>query len=388
MKGHPYLHDFFKSFINYDAESVLEILKKNYPELDLWEDNPEISYVREEPLVSGNKYADVAWIIEGQEIIKEQETTSKVIIHEIKTGNYSIQEIWDKYHNKEVFLNGEKLPIDYIFVWAWEEKHRTNLLEEKGTILDHLELGHFILLPLELLLPFTIPKLKEMRLIFEENLEKWDPSTDYSRKLKDAFEKRKELELWNNITPNILNIIMEYMYSEWDDALQERIYLKKQSIIKGEVGYAEIEDEEIEAMVPLTCDNCGETFFLPVLMEVVGYESGGEKIWAIVHQDTCPYCENTIDLDIEAYQEPTGWFSVVNINWIKGGHFPTEQEIKSKINKTKSLLKKQKEKKIDRDQKNGRILRILPKKIDNVQKELEEIRILVLKLIADSLPEE
>ena len=33
-------------------------------------------------------------------------------------------------------------------------------------------------------------------------------------------------------------------------------------------------------------------------------------------------------------------------------------------------------------------LAFLLKKIDNVQKELEEIRILVLKLIADSLPEE
>ena len=33
-------------------------------------------------------------------------------------------------------------------------------------------------------------------------------------------------------------------------------------------------------------------------------------------------------------------------------------------------------------------LEFLLKKIDNVQKELEEVRILVLKLIADSLPEE
>lgn len=332
MRGSPYLHDFFTSILHYDHKAVLGALRKSYPNWKLVKDY-QITYSREEPPVRRGLFGDVVWQMVKT---KHGRMYPKTVIHEVKTGNYSLEEVWQKYRGSSVRIRGEDHYVNSIFVWAWEEIHRKNLEDASDDLLRQIRKGVLRMVPLEILLPIAITRIKELENVFQANLEKWDPETDYAKKVRDAFREKAQIDLWNKVEPDTINILIEYEYSEWDDLINNKVYKRGINIIRedgGSFSLSVLGGVPLIALVPITCDKCGRTFFLPAHIEDVGgdiREMGPETIWAVTYQGGCPKCGYPISLDIELYEYPMGLVGAVNVLEMEGCRFPSQIEVNSK----------------------------------------------------------
>lgn len=124
--ANPILHDFIKSVIHYQCDEVLDICK-SAPRLktsNLLKKNPTWVFnqsIQEHELPWRTK-ADVVWIfkatfenpfegIDGVEWIPPTYT----VVHEIKTGWYSVDEIYKKYWHQGNLQ---------IWIWGWAKDNR------------------------------------------------------------------------------------------------------------------------------------------------------------------------------------------------------------------------------------------------------------------------
>jgi len=103
MISHPYLHELFKACLLYDAEEVARMLCSYYPSWKLVNEWNIISVQQEFiahkafPEEDGPKFrkGDVVWLLAK---VNVQGYLQKVaILHEVKTGNFDINQIFQKY---------------------------------------------------------------------------------------------------------------------------------------------------------------------------------------------------------------------------------------------------------------------------------------------------
>ena len=172
---HPYLHELFKAVLLYDAPKVKKILAgkiggKLVNEWELDRAYQEIAPSREYERYNGN--ADVLWILRKPKPV----CGYRMIVHEVKTGEYDINEIVVKYgkcHYSPAMHNaGCVRPTTTntpLYVWGWKKYHNSDLEKEKtlSTIMDDfntkkkIKRGAVRLLPLDWLLPILEERMSE-----------------------------------------------------------------------------------------------------------------------------------------------------------------------------------------------------------------------------------
>lgn len=118
MISNPILHDIIKSELTHNAKTVFEICKSIDPiktsnlfKKDYW----SFKEARQEQLNRRYYQADCVWYFEGKE------HDNYFIVHEVKTGNYSVIDIYNKY---KTGMSGQ------IWVWGWKQVNDTKTLGE------------------------------------------------------------------------------------------------------------------------------------------------------------------------------------------------------------------------------------------------------------------
>ncbi|CAI1492355.1 protein of unknown function [Thermococcus nautili] len=336
MRGHPMLHDFFSSILDYKSEEVYRLLKK----LDLLEMDYRIDFIRKEcPIHIRDEnqkeytvFSDVVWILD---------TGDYAIIHEIKTGNYSIQKIYNKYHGSTIKIKTKKLEYNIenviIYVWAWSEYHQENLdsISEPGKV----GWWEIKLIPLEILIPIAQDSMKDMLDIFIKNVGYWNPKEDYVKKLKlkiwntlwrDILNDPRMREALSHAIPSQPNVIIEYEREEDEDI--DRDF----ELLRGSFPPSVLGSKIINAYVPVTCKKCHSTYLLQVDMEEVYSEEremGKETQWAISYEGWCPICGSPINLEIDVWEYPLGIVEDIVTISNHGLVFPTKDDINKLINR-------------------------------------------------------
>ena len=151
----PFLHDIFKTILVYDADNIKKELHKKLGGKLLSDDWKLIhSYPEPRPTRRRKgvikKPADAIWILKSR--LYEKEDLTRFIIHEVKTGSFSTDELINIYSNlyftdkrmKAMCCSGTPL-----FIWAW---HINSVHRERN----------FKILPLEWLIPATEKRLNEI----------------------------------------------------------------------------------------------------------------------------------------------------------------------------------------------------------------------------------
>lgn len=119
MISNPVLHDIIKSELCYNAQAIFSICEtipqtknSNLVKKDYW----VLKEARQEQLNSRYYQADVVWYFDGKE------HDNYYIVHEVKTGQYSIPEIYNKYRTG---MSGQ------IWIWGWEQINNTKAIEKQ-----------------------------------------------------------------------------------------------------------------------------------------------------------------------------------------------------------------------------------------------------------------
>jgi len=344
VRGFPHLHDFFCSILDYDAERVHSLLKKQkeFARSKLIQ-RYHIVYKRKELPVYHWKdekrryptFADVVWILR-----RNDNRTTAAIIHEVKTGAYDIEEVFRKY-NDRVARTSRYHPLRHdIMIWAWLEQHKKNLKRASEDTLRAIRNGKIRLVPLELLIPLATERINQMDKIFQENLKEIDPTEDHLQEIKNTFWEQRKIWAWEKVVPNVPNIIIEYSYKANDSFTpdeEEKIGRDVIYEVNGEgnlVFPPSVLGGRLEnAYVPITCTKCYRTYLLPVNVERIALEDREmepEYLLAITYEGECPLCGNTLELEIEAYEYPLGIINTINVITLEGARFPTEGEVNSK----------------------------------------------------------
>lgn len=118
MISHPVYHDVVKSILHHNAREVLEVCRK-IPALSnsnlFTKGRWEFKSADQERLAvttyrSRSKY-DAIWELNS----KENPAFYYYVIHEVKTGAYDINEVFEKYYSWQ---------SSQIWVWAWHHEHK------------------------------------------------------------------------------------------------------------------------------------------------------------------------------------------------------------------------------------------------------------------------
>lgn len=121
MISHPVYHDIAKSILHHDAPNVLALCK-TIPALSnsnlFTKGKWEFRTADQERLAvttyrSRAKY-DAVWELNS----KENPAFYYYVIHEVKTGSYDINEVFEKYYSWQ---------RSQIWIWAWHDQHRYTL---------------------------------------------------------------------------------------------------------------------------------------------------------------------------------------------------------------------------------------------------------------------
>lgn len=118
MIGNPILHDIIKSELHYNAKTILDICKtipqiktSNLFKKDYW----QFKEARQEQLNQKYYQADCVWFFDGKK------NDNYFIVHEVKTGNYSVLDIYNKYHTGN---SGQ------IYIWGWKDINDNKIIGE------------------------------------------------------------------------------------------------------------------------------------------------------------------------------------------------------------------------------------------------------------------
>ena len=355
MKGHPMLHDFFSSILDYKSKTVHKLLE----ELGIFKVDKPIHFTRKECPIYIKKsdseefsvFADVVWILgEGED----------AIIHEVKTGNYSLEEIYEKYKNGTVRIktktNVYNVKNHTLYIWGWSEYHQENLAslgDAREDILYKIREGEINLVPLEILIPLSAEIMDEMRSVFTKNILTWNPKEDYVKNVKlkvwdklweSLLRNYKLIGLWSRIEPDKLNIIIEHEYKEDYTLITEFEILKE----GGSFPPSALDGEVINAYVPVMCEHCNRAYFLLVDIDNHGGNEksmGPETLWTVTYDGWCPICNSPMELDVEIWEYPVGRIEAIEVITRKGLKFPTKEDIRNII----SQLTDKPSKKADKD---------------------------------------
>jgi len=116
MISNPILHDIIKSELDYNAKAIFELCKtapsvknSNLFKKDYW----TFKESRQEQLNCRYHQADCVWYFDGKK------NDNYYIVHEVKTGRYSISDIYSKYRTGN---SGQ------IWIWGWKEINDTKVL--------------------------------------------------------------------------------------------------------------------------------------------------------------------------------------------------------------------------------------------------------------------
>ncbi|MFA4647756.1 hypothetical protein P8X24_11015 [Pyrococcus kukulkanii] len=152
-------------------------------------------------------------------------------------------------------------------------------------------------------------------------------------------------KVWENITPEEPNIVVEYEYPTYEDIEDGPKEVRIKVLREGMIGFGLSEEDVIISYVPITCNECHRTYLLPTHMEKVATyerEMGPEYQWLVTYEGECPVCKrNNIEVEIEAFEYPPGNIGAINVIRLEGARFPNKLEIDSKINELliKELIK-------------------------------------------------
>ncbi len=157
MISNPILHDIIKSELDHNKEEILSICK-HIPCLSQSNliKNPvrkNLVSIQEHQYNSKQRYNikfDCLWVFTNEDIkttpINEIVDRGFKVIHEVKTGNYDLDEITNKYYTGM---------SSQIWIWGWREKHLKNLPLGDPITFGHKKLreGQIKLLNIENLVP-------------------------------------------------------------------------------------------------------------------------------------------------------------------------------------------------------------------------------------------
>jgi len=175
MISHPYLHELFKACLLYDAKEVSKKLQLYYPSWKLVREwniksthqefrvlrKPWIETLDNEP---DARKGDVVWVATRRDK-KYGRSLEVAILHEVKTGNFDVNEIFRKYQNYRTPF-GSVCGLTYLWVWGWDEVLSAQQPSEKVT--NKIRYGGFIrLLPLDIIFPIVKKRIKEIGLCDE-----------------------------------------------------------------------------------------------------------------------------------------------------------------------------------------------------------------------------
>ena len=171
---HPYLHELFKAVLLYDAPEVKKILAREIGGKLMREWKLDRAYQEIAPSPEHERYSgniDVLWILRHP-----KHFGYRMIMHEVKTGKYNINEIvvkYEKCHYSPATHNaGSARPTTTntpLYVWGWKKYHNSDLEKEETllTIMDgfdtkkKIKRGAVRLLPLDWLLSILEERMSE-----------------------------------------------------------------------------------------------------------------------------------------------------------------------------------------------------------------------------------
>ena len=165
MISHPYLHELFKACLLYDAGEVIRKLHFHFPSWKLaryWavkSSHQEFRILRS-PWVADDepkaRKGDVLWILRKRKHRRSYETS---ILHEIKTGDFDVNEVFYKYRDYRTPF-GNVGGITYLWIWGWDEILNT---QQPDKIVKHkIRYGRVRLLPLEIIFPIVKRRMEEI----------------------------------------------------------------------------------------------------------------------------------------------------------------------------------------------------------------------------------
>ena len=160
----PYLHMLFKAVLIYEAESIKKILKlkiggkllTDWELADTIEERVGGKAWKEQEI--SPRQADVIWILQHP---KREDLGTRIIVHEIKTGSFSILEEFTRYRSSRYKCRNDTrytragTTNSPIFLWVWQKNFEELPKEAKQ--------GSFKQLQLEWLLPILKFKIKAIR---------------------------------------------------------------------------------------------------------------------------------------------------------------------------------------------------------------------------------
>lgn len=118
MISSPILHDIIKSELDHNANAVFELCRtidpvkqSNIFKKDYW----LFREARQEQINHRYRQADAVWYFQGQK------NDNYYIVHEVKTGNYSALDVFNKYR---LGMAGQ------IWIWSWRSKNNHHILGE------------------------------------------------------------------------------------------------------------------------------------------------------------------------------------------------------------------------------------------------------------------
>jgi hypothetical protein len=173
MISNPLMHDIMKSILKNNANGCFNILREYYgpayvARSKLFGLDRKIIKSRDEvPLIPTKwsglpedavSYIDVIWEL----------NSSHHIFHEIKSGNFDINDIYEKYRKRELTRKWENhkpimLADKPLFIWGWKQ-----FIENQNPRSPDLEMrikyGHLKLFSIELLSPYIKHHLEEILL--------------------------------------------------------------------------------------------------------------------------------------------------------------------------------------------------------------------------------
>jgi len=119
MISNPILHDIIKSELAHNADAIFNICKtipnvknSNLFKKDYW----QLKESRQEERNKRYYQADCVWYFDGQK------KDNYYIVHEVKTGGYSIDNVYNKYRTG---MSGQ------IWIWGWEQINNNKSIDRK-----------------------------------------------------------------------------------------------------------------------------------------------------------------------------------------------------------------------------------------------------------------
>ena len=165
--SHPFVHDLIKSILQWKPQEVIQLIKEKYPYQKTWKEwNLERSY--EELRNNDNESfanIDVAWRM--SKINRVGDKLYRIILHEIKTGDYDILSIVNKYKGKRYGYSWRAVNTNsLLFVWGWSFDNFENRKKLKEYISQKIiPKGSVFICDIGTLLPLLYKSLDEIFVI-------------------------------------------------------------------------------------------------------------------------------------------------------------------------------------------------------------------------------